>query len=467
MSNRLDKKILLLNPPGKDQYFRDYYCAKVSKAKYYYHPVDLVYLSGRLSEFGQVKVIDAIAGVFSESKCLEFIKELEPDIIISLCSAPSYDSDIRFLSKVSELIPHANIIVSGDICRDYRKRILYENLFLNAVLLDFSTDDICTYLKNESSKVISNIIYRKGDEIIEGFEHHSNGIEWSVQLPLWDEFDLSAYSFPFARRRPFASILTDFGCPYNCDFCPVSTLGYKLRPIAEVIVELQKLYSLGVRELYVRDQTFGVNKKRSLELLKAIRGAEMKFSWTALTRTDILDVELLDEMHESGCHTLMLGLESANDEILSEHKKNTKFKEAEDTVMKIKKSGIRVGGFFMLGFPGESKNSIEKTIEFACRLPVDYASFNIVSPRFGTTFRQKSIDEGVVDPSNLEVESSVSMPIWKNQQFSNLELLGLRQKAVKKFYLRPSYLLRRFFGIRSLYEFRNLVGEGLSLLRKS
>ena len=462
-----NNKILLLNPPGEKQYFRDYYCAKVSKANYYYHPIDLVYLSGRLAELGSVKLIDAIAKKYSKSKCFSKILEFSPDIIISLCSAPSYAEDIDLLSSVKDKLPKCKIIVSGDIFRDLREKALVENIFLDAILLDFSTDDILTYLNNLSLEIIPNIIYHKNGKIFEGKENHRTGGEWNVPTPLWELFDLTSYHFPFARRKPFASILTDFGCPYSCDFCPVSTLGFKLRPVADIIAELQKLYKLGVRELYIRDQTFGVNKERSLKLLKAIVDSNMSFSWTALTRTDVVDDELLRAMKNAGCHTLMIGLESANDDILIAHKKNTKLDDAYISVMHIKKAGIRVGGFFMLGFPGETKESINNTINFAIDLPLDYVSFNIVSPRFGTSFRQKAIKDGVVNPYNLGAESSVSMPIWENQQFTNQELLSLRRKAVRRFYLRPSYLVRRLFSVRSLYELRNLVREGFSLLRKN
>lgn len=92
-------KALLLNPPGKKIYFRDYYCAKISKAGYYYHPVDLVYLSGRLSNVADVHIIDAIAEKLNQEACQRKIKELYPDIIIFLSSVPSYNEDILFWVK--------------------------------------------------------------------------------------------------------------------------------------------------------------------------------------------------------------------------------------------------------------------------------------------------------------------------------------------------------------------------------
>lgn len=463
---RTVSKILLLNPPGKHQYFRDYYCAKLSKARYYYHPVDLVYLSGRLAEMAEIKVLDAIAEKLSPESCEQAIISLKPEAMVFLSSAPSYREDMHFISKLKNSLPDCFMIGTGDIFREYRTRGLRDNPFLDALLTDFSTDDIVRYLSENPTREIPNLIYRKGEQLIEGQEQHTKGI-WNVPVPKWDAFNLKAYHFPFARRKPFASILTDFGCPYNCDFCPVSSLGFKLRPVADIIAELKKLKSLGVKELYIRDQTFGVHKKRSMELLDAIMHAKLRFSWTGLSRTDVLDDDLLAKMKKSGCHTLMIGIESANDLLMTEHKKNIQVSDTYASIKEIKKAGIRVGGFFMMGFPGESRESMEATAQLARRLPIDYASFNIVSPRFGTEFRQKAIEEGAVNPENLEAESSAAMPVWKNQKLSNTELLNLRRKTVKKFYMRLSYIIRRLLAIRTFNELINLFSEGWSLLKKN
>jgi len=466
MTRTKTNQILLLNPPGIKMYFRDYYCAKVSKANYYYHPVDLVYLSGTLAEFGEVFVIDAIAENISTEICTKQITNLKPNVIVFLSSAPSYAEDMTFIGGLKKTLPYCKIIATGDIFRDFRENALTENPFLDAILLDFSTDDILTYLKNPSNEIIPNIIYRTSNKIIGGKEKHGNG-EWDVPLPLWENFNLKAYHFPFAQRKPFASILTDFGCPYSCDFCPVSTLGFKLRPVTDVISELKILNSLGVKELYIRDQTFGANKTRTHQLLDAICDSDFKFSFTVLSRTDVLDDALLNKMKKTGCHTVMIGIESANDEILQKHKKAIKTSETYHAIKKIKKAGIKVGGFFMLGFPGETEESIIKTSKLACELPLDFASFNIVSPRFGTTFRNNAIDAGLIDSENFEAESSESMPIWKHQKISNKTLLSLKRKAVRKFYLRPKYIIRRISSVSTIYEVTNLVKEGITIIKKN
>ncbi len=150
--------ILVLNPPGDRKYFRDYYCTKVSKAHYYYHPVDLVYLSGTLSKLGQVAVVDAIAESLSQSECLQRVEQINPDIILFLISSPSYYLDVEFLTKLKLKLPQTRFIGTGDVYREFREKAFEQHEFLDAIVLDFSTEDIITYLENGRGEIIDNII---------------------------------------------------------------------------------------------------------------------------------------------------------------------------------------------------------------------------------------------------------------------------------------------------------------------
>jgi anaerobic magnesium-protoporphyrin IX monomethyl ester cyclase len=177
------KKVLLLNPPGDKIYFRDYYRSKVSKANYYYHPLDLLYLSGRFSksEF-DLGVIDAIADHLSENACLQKIRQMSPDIILSLVASPSYQKDASFLKKLKNEIPNFILIATGDVYRELREETFKITPFIDVVLLDFSTDDIIRYLGSGRGEKINNIIYKFKDKIIIGDEIHGSG-EFDVPPP--------------------------------------------------------------------------------------------------------------------------------------------------------------------------------------------------------------------------------------------------------------------------------------------
>ncbi|NES84266.1 MAG: radical SAM protein, partial [Moorea sp. SIO2B7] len=377
------QKVLLLNPPGDKKYFRDYYCTKVSKAHYYYHPVDLVYLSGTISKLCQVAVIDAIAESLTESECLQRVEEINADVILFLISSPSYNLDVPFLSQLKNKLPETTFIGTGDVYREFKSDGFKMHDFLDAILLDFSTEDILDYLNKGEGEIINNVIYKYKGQIYAGEEIHGHG-KFQIDTPRWDLFSINKYKFPFERKSKFASILTDFGCAYSCSFCPISTLGFKLRSVSDVMEEIKLLKSLGVRELFFRDQTFGVNKKRTLELCEALKA--LKMSWTCFTRVDVLNEDIIKPMQEAGCHTIMFGIESADEELLEQYEKNTKQSQMLEAIALCKKYSIETVGTFILGLPGDTKESTLKTLEFAKKLNLDFASFNIAVPRFGTKF---------------------------------------------------------------------------------
>ncbi|MGK7876032.1 MAG: radical SAM protein [Xenococcaceae cyanobacterium] len=452
--------ILLLNPPGDQKYFRDYYCTKVSKAHYYYHPVDLVYLSGTLSKLCQLAVVDAIAESLTDSECLQRVEEINPDIILFLISSPSYHIDVHFLTKLKAKLPKTRFIGTGDIYREFQSEAFEQHEFLDGIVLDFSTDDILTYLENGRGEIIYNIIYKYENKIYVGKEKHSYG-QFQIAIPRWDLFPIDKYKFPFERRSKFASILTDFGCAFSCSFCPISTLGFKLRPVSEVIDEIKLLKSLEVRELFFRDQTFGANKKRTLELCERLKPLDM--SWTCFTRVDTLSEDLIVPMKAAGCHTIMFGIESADEELLKKYEKNTKQSQMHRAIALCKKYRIETVGTFILGLPGDTRESTLNTLKFAKKLNLDFASFNIAMPRFGTKFRQDALENAWASEDELVLESSKSKPIWQNQTLSNEEIMELHKFVKRSFYLRPSYLLKRILGIRTVHQVLNYL-EGFYYL---
>lgn len=456
--------ILVLNPPGDRKYFRDYYCTKVSKAHYYYHPVDLVYLSGTLSKLGQVAVVDAIAESLSQSECLQRVEQINPDIILFLISSPSYYLDVEFLTKLKLQLPQTRFIGTGDVYREFREKAFEQHEFLDAIVLDFSTEDIITYLENGRGEIIDNIIYQYENQIYAGEEKHGYG-QFQIAIPRWDLFPLDRYKFPFERRTKFASILTDFGCAFSCSFCPISTLGFKLRSVNEVIEEIKLLKSLGVRELFFRDQTFGANKKRTIELCQALKPLNM--SWTCFTRVDTLSEDLIVPMKAAGCHTIMFGIESADEQLLQQYEKNTKQSQMLAAIKLCKKYRIDTVGTFILGLPGDTRESTLNTLKFAKNLNLDFASFNIAVPRFGTKFRQDALVNGWASEEQLVMESSKSKPIWQNQTLSNEEILELHKLIKRSFYLRSSYLLKRIFKIRTMHQLINSLEGFYYLLFKN
>ena len=458
------KKILLLNPPGKLPYHRDYYCSETSKGFYRFHPVDLVYLSGILKECFEIAFIDSIVEKFTSEKTILKIEQIEPDIIIFLTSAPSYNEDDEFFKVLKKKIPNIVLIGTGDIYRELKEKAFSKQFFLDAIILDFSTRDILEFLNRNDKKQINNIIYKSNGEIIAGKEKHESGI-FDIPIPRWDLINLKRYTFPFARQKKYATILTDFGCAFSCIFCPISTLGFKVRRIDNVINEIKSLGQLGVKEIFFRDQTFGTKKERTIELLNKMISENLNLSWTCLSRVDVISDKILSLMKRAGCHTIILGIESNSDELLKKYIKNITIFQVKNAIHLCKKNKLRIVGTFMLGFPEDTENSIEKTIEFSKDLNLDFVSFNIFSPQFGTTFRKKILQDKLI---NCEVKNinPNGLPVWEKFNLSNQKIFDLHTRANRSFYLRPNYLIKRFCSINTIYELLILIKNGIFLLLK-
>src|SRR5262249_44650014 len=156
-------------------------------------------------------------------------------------------------------------------------------------------------------------------------------------------------------------------CPYPCTFCVIGTLGFKTRPVADVLEEIDHLRDRGVREIFFMDQTFGIARARAFELCAALadRG---DLSWTAFTRPDTADDEMLGAMRRAGCHTLILGVESADDAVLAAYRKGYRSAVVRDAFERVRRHGLRTVGTFIIGLPEETEESLRRTLELAIEL---------------------------------------------------------------------------------------------------
>ena len=458
-------RILLLNPPGKQLYTRDYYCSKTSKANYCYHPVDLLILSGILATEHEIKVIDCMAEELNGSQTLSQIEAFGPQVVIFLTGSVSWEEDEPFMREVKQLT-QAIIIASGDVLLEDGAKRLQDYPVLDAIILDFTSTQILSWLRGERTANYDSLIYLEATGQVRHSGQRERGGEFSIEVPRHDLFPFKKYRYPFVKGTPFATILTDYGCPYKCSFCVMPHLGYKTRPVANVLEELRAVRQLGIKEIYFNDQTFVVNQKRGQALFKAMIEEGFNFGWVSFSRVDLVDEEYLRLMRQAGCHTLIFGVESGNDATLERYHKGFTTAQVERTFALCRSLNIDVVATYVFGLPGETAADIKRTIAFALKLKCDYASFNVVVPRMGTQLRQEAVESGLVDPNELHMDQTGSFAVMGTDTISAAELLALKDLAVKSFYLRPRYLLRRLLMISSWFDLKNQLSEGWALINK-
>ncbi|HKE00458.1 MAG TPA: B12-binding domain-containing radical SAM protein [Planctomycetota bacterium] len=458
------RRVLLLNPPGRDLYIRDYFCSKTTKSNYLFHPIDLVVLSGSFAAQHEVAVLDAIAERLSPADALERVRAFAPDAIVSLVGAVSWEEDREFLRAAKEAT-RAALYVIGDVIHDGGEPVLEDEPWIDGCFQSFANGDALA-LVEERDADLADACVRRGGRVERRRAAKARGT-YRVPTPRHDLFPRRGYSFSFARRAPFATVLTDYGCPYPCTFCVIGTLGFAQRPVEDVLEELRFLRSLGVRELFVMDQTFGVVRARGLELCAAMERLKLDFTWTTYARPDLADAELLGAMKRAGCHTVMMGVETPDDAVLASYRKGYLSDEVRTGFARARAAGLRTVGTFIIGLPEETEESIQRTVDYAIELGMDFASFNVAVPRFGTPFRRDAIAQGVADPAARMMDQGGATASMPTLTLSRERMEALKRRAIRRFYLRPSYLLRRLASVRTAHELRSQVAEGIALLRRN
>ncbi len=452
-------KIVLLNPPSRVRLIRDYYCSKTSKSTYLFAPADLLMQSGLLSKTNELIVMDAVAEKLSPKQCLDRLHSFQPGLVLGLISAVEYNADLEFYRRLKDAPGSRKIFLSGEPVLENPEQWLSQNPFIDGILLRFVSRGMEQYVRGE--KKPEGLAFRDGGEI-KSFPI-SREPEYSVGRARQELFQDPAYFFSFAKHRRFATFLTDFGCPYQCRFCVMASLGYRRRNADEVEEELDYLSWLGIKELFLADQSFGAAPEHSRKMMSLFK--KYRNSFTAFVRPDQGKDDFWKALKESGCHTAIVGLESGSEEILQAYSKGYLREEISEGIQNAKRAGLRVVATVIVGLPEDTEASIQSTMKFLRELDPDFVSYNLAVPRSLTDLRKTVIAEGLA--VNLEMDQAGSFGSLKTRHLTESQLVSLKQKAVRDFYLRPGYLFSRLAKAQSAFELYALLREGLSVLSKN
>jgi anaerobic magnesium-protoporphyrin IX monomethyl ester cyclase len=278
---------------------------------------------------------------------------------------------------------------------------------------------------------------------------------------------------PHGVSHPFAAVVTSRGCPYRCAYCSKPVFGTKFRAqsAGRVVAELAYLQEkFGVKEIAFYDDSFTLDKKRVHEIADKMLSAGLKLAWTCETRVNLVDRELLRHMKQAGCYAVAYGIESASPEIIKTLCKDTTLAQVEEAVAASRAAGLQVVGYFMLGSPGETPETIRQTIDFAKKLKVDFAQFSLTTPFPGTELYDiymKDRREAIPWESFVYAGTdNAPRPVFESGGLDRKALEYWLRQAYREFYLRPAYIWQRLVRIRSLDEVK-MDFKGLGMLLNS
>jgi radical SAM superfamily enzyme YgiQ (UPF0313 family) len=262
--------------------------------------------------------------------------------------------------------------------------------------------------------------------------------------------------FP-TERKNFTVMVTSKGCPMGCMFCEAGRTRYNPRDVQTVVDEMQECHDrFGAREIDVFDYEFPIQRRRALGICKELQRRKLDLLWACRARIDSVDEELLREMAAAGCGRIYFGIESGDDEMLKTVEKGITVEQVRETIRLSRKYGIRSMGFFLIGSPGETRETIRKTVRFARSLHLDYVQFSKTTAKPLTQLWRDLVEQTGYDYWREYIlgntEEQVLPRPWT--ELTNEEIDELARRAYIRHHSRPFFLLRHTLQVRSFSEFK-------------
>lgn len=455
-------KIVLINPPSPEgtEYVRVDRCMqkKSAWAGSLWQPMQLLYAQSMLKKNGyNTKLKDATAESLNYKDSLNFVIQENPDFLIVNTSIPTIHYDGKFASEIKKKLDNTKTIACG-IPTILLPSIIAKYNFDYAILgdveyaiLDIVRKEVKTYKK------IKNTTFLK---------HRVDDLE-ELPFPTLDDLNLDKYRTPFDKER-LMLVEPGRGCPYNCIFClvPPTTEGVRYRDPKNFVDELERDYKkYNIKNFLFWIETATLNRDLMISICDEIIKRDLKIKWMTPSRVDTIDQTLLNKMKEAGCWLISYGIESTNQRVLDLAKKGTTVEQIKKAIKMTHKSGINVMSHIIIGLPGDSKKSFKKTLKFLIDNNVDYCQFYCAVPYWKTKLRKMAEKNNWIksnDPRKYEIDSAV----MRNEKLSSKKIENLREYGYKKFYFRPSFIIREIIKhkFNPIYLF-NLFEDGLYFLK--
>lgn len=455
-------KILLINPPVSCEALY----GKFARGGSDLPPLSLCYIASYLLKFGKkVDILDTAKLRLSITDIKKRVLEYGPDMVGFYTATPYINSvkllatQIRSLCKDILLIaggPH----FTGDAVSELRNSDLDivavgegEQTCLEIVeALEESTKE--TLLNNNCS--IKGIAYKRNKEVyinpardlIEDIDSIPRPARHL--LPPLNTYRVSAVQY---KRLPSTGVLTARGCPFNCTFCVCSVSRQKVRShsIKYVMAEVDELiYQYGIRDIAFIDDVFTIDRERTSGLCEELAKRKERIVWSANVRVGLITKKMLKVMKDSGCWMVLVGIESANQEILDRIKKQIKPQQAMELSSWCREIGLMFHPNFIIGHPGETVDTIDETINFARKLYSHFPLFTIMTPYPGTELWNNALQYGTLNKENFsDFSLGSNKPCFVPFGLTADLLLRKRNEAYRKCYLNLPMAWRHLRSIKS------------------
>jgi len=469
--------ILLVNPPTPDGGYwirTQHRVGRRTRENMVWPQVSLAQMAALLHDVYKVAIIDANAERMSWPEFTQQIDRYQPKYYMTQLTAPTLENDMYgcFLAHAR----CARTIAFGTHVTPIPRESMRPYPSLDYVLVgepDLTIRDLLDHLEgkidqrpehirgiferhdpsyrpafNEDGSLdmhgIKGLAWRKGDEIIINMPRPFIQSLDDLPIPLHEMLPLKKYLMPMIKG-PFTFLVTSRGCPAGCTYC-IKHVSYqfsaRLRSPKLIVEEMWKLKELGVHNIHMYADLFTINRDQVMELCELMISEKLNIRWTCNSRVDYVDEEMLRMMGKAGNYMISWGIESGNEQILKHARKGAYPDKAERALRWAKAAGIKNWGYFIIGLPGETRQTIRQTIDFAKKLPLDIALFHVAAPYPGTPFFFEVVENGWFRPGTRWEQ--VDMDKGTVLDYPDLraeELLHWQKRAFREWAFRPGPMM--------------------------
>jgi len=468
-------RILLINPPSENEISSNT-PPIVDEEQGFFPPLGIMYVAAYAERYTdhQIEILDTQVEQLNYTQIEHEIKKRRPDIVgITTMTFGLIDSMLtaKIVKKVDDGI---KVILGGPHVSIYPEETIkfpeVDYLVMGEGEIAF-TKLLQNFDDKDKLRNVKGLVFKDNGGIVNtGSRGFIKDLD-ALPYPARHITPYKKYRSLLAKESSITTMITSRGCPYRCTFCNRPHLGkrFRARTPSNVVDEMEECIKMGISEIAVYDDTFTLDRQRTIDICNEILSRGLKIRWDIRTRPDIVDKGLLIKLKQAGCDRIHYGIEAGTPEMQEVLKKEITLEQAENAIKWSKEVGIPTLAYFMIGSPGETREQIMQTINFAQELEPDFAHFSITTPFPATELYEVGLKQDIIksdywrDFAENPVEK-FETPYWE-ENLSRKELIELINFAYRKFYVQPKYILQRLLKVRSFDEFKKKAKAGLKVAR--
>lgn len=451
-------KVLLVKPPSMSDHIQP--------------PVGLAYLAGAIQHEHSAAILDMLKTHMTDTEFCAYVQSGQFDVVGFQC----YTQELQAVAKLAGLVKSVSKEIVTIAGGPHPTLLPKETMAYFSSVMDFllrGEGDLtfplflqCLQQNLKNVENVSGLVWKQADKVIENAPHEFVKDLNALPLPAWELIQPQTYPpaqhGAFFKKFPIAPIVTTRGCPYACKFCSAPILSgrhVRFHDPEKILNEIRLLHSqYGIREIHIIDDNFTINRSHANAVLTKIIEAKLDISiaFPNGIRVETVDNELLELMKRAGAYLISLGIESGSDRVLQLMNKKLKVAATEEKVNLIHKAGLDIAGFFVIGFPGETKEDIEQTIRFSLKLPLIRANYFDFLPLPGTPIYYELEQKGELAKIDWKQFHFMTAP-YAPAGMTREQLRNYQRRAFFRFYLRPRILVKNILGIKSFLHFKYLL----------